>query len=129
MTVQQKRERRIKVFSYLYRVMTLQTDMAQAQKDAFESGEFSTEELSIIDSASTNFEEIKETISKNLKTGWSWVRLASVDRAILWTAMAEKKAWNTDKPVVINEYVRITKEYGSDDDTFKLVNAILDKVI
>ncbi len=74
-----------------------------------------------------NLEEIDRRISEHLKD-WELKRLNTVDRAILrlsaYTLLFQK---DTPVAVVINEAVALAKEYGT-DDSFKLVNAVLDSL-
>jgi len=70
--------------------------------------------------------EIDAAISKNL-IGWKLGRLALIDRNLLRMGMAEA-TFNSEKPIIIDDILRIAKKY-SDADSYKLINAILDKVI
>ncbi len=69
---------------------------------------------------------IDAEISKNL-IGWKLGRLALIDRNLLRMGMAEA-SFNSQKPIIIDDLLRIAKKY-SDADSYKLINAILDKVI
>jgi N utilization substance protein B len=71
-------------------------------------------------------QDIDAAISKNL-IGWKLNRLALIDRNLLRMGMAEA-TFNSEKPIIIDDLLRIAKKY-SDADSYKLVNAILDKVI
>jgi N utilization substance protein B len=70
--------------------------------------------------------EIDAAITKNL-IGWKLNRLALIDRNLLRMGIAEA-AFNSEKPIIIDDILRIAKKY-SDADSYKLINAILDKVI
>jgi len=70
--------------------------------------------------------EIDEAIAKNL-IGWKLGRLALIDRNLLRMGIAEAR-FNAEKPIVIDDVLRIAKKY-SDAESYKLINAILDKVI
>jgi N utilization substance protein B len=70
--------------------------------------------------------EIDAAISKNL-IGWKLNRLALIDRNLLRMGIAEA-TFNSEKPIIIDDLLRIAKKY-SDADSYKLINAILDKVI
>ncbi len=54
-------------------------------------------------------------------------RLALIDRNLLRMGIAEA-SFNSEKPIIIDDLLRIAKKY-SDADSYKLINAILDKVI
>jgi N utilization substance protein B len=70
--------------------------------------------------------EIDAAIARNL-IGWKLNRLALVDRNLLRMGIAEA-AFNSQKPIIIDDVLRIAKKY-SDAESYKLINAILDKVI
>jgi N utilization substance protein B len=70
--------------------------------------------------------EIDASISDNL-IGWKLNRLALIDRNLLRMGIAEA-TFNSEKPIIIDDVLRIAKKY-SDADSYKLINAILDKVI
>lgn len=70
--------------------------------------------------------EIDAAIAENL-IGWKLGRLALVDRNLLRMGIAEA-GFNSEKPIIIDDILRIAKKY-SDAESYKLINAILDKVI
>jgi N utilization substance protein B len=70
--------------------------------------------------------EIDASITENL-IGWKLNRLALIDRNLLRMGIAEA-TFNSEKPIIIDDILRIAKKY-SDADSYKLINAILDKVI
>ena len=76
-----------------------------------------------------NYQSIVDTISSSL-VGWTIDRLSYVDRAIMICACAELMLKDTPKEVIINEYLEITKEYSSVEDTkqVKLNNRVLDSL-
>jgi N utilization substance protein B len=62
-------------------------------------------------------------------TNWTLGRMAVLDRSILRLGCYEL-IYCPDVPpkVVINEYIEIAKQYGSDVKTGKLVNGVLDRI-
>lgn len=75
-----------------------------------------------------NQEEIDEEISKNLNK-WTLNRINLVAHAILLFSIGEYR--NTDscnKSEIINVAVNLAKKYLDDND-YKFINAILDKVL
>lgn len=73
--------------------------------------------------------EIDSLIVSNLKEGWQFARLMSVDRNILRLAVFELLFAQPTLPkgVVINEAVELAKRYGTDDSA-RFVNGILDSI-
>jgi N utilization substance protein B len=69
---------------------------------------------------------IDALITANL-IDWKLNRLAPIDRNLMRMGIAEA-TFNAEKPIIIDDLIRIAKKY-SDADSYKLINAILDKVI
>jgi transcription antitermination protein NusB len=69
---------------------------------------------------------IDRLITRNL-IGWKLERLMPVDRALLRMGVAESY-YNNQKAIIIDDVIRIAKKYGG-EDSYKIINAILDKVI
>ncbi|MCK4941922.1 MAG: transcription antitermination factor NusB [Candidatus Aminicenantes bacterium] len=74
----------------------------------------------------SNIRTIDDQISK-LLIDWSLKRLTPVDRNLLRMGIAES-SFNTEKAIIIDDIIRISKKY-SGEDSYKIINAILDKVI
>ncbi len=68
---------------------------------------------------------IDEKISKNL-IGWKLERLTPIDRNLIRMGIAESMKTG-NKIIVIDDIVRIAKKYGG-EESFKIINAVLDKV-
>ncbi len=83
----------------------------------------------ILDFVIKNYQLIIDTISSSL-VGWTIDRLSYVDRAIMICACAELMLKDAPKEVIINEYLEITKEYSSVEDTkqVKFNNRVLDSL-
>ena len=82
--------------------------------------------MKILEKVLTEKTKIDELIAKNL-IGWKLDRLAVVDRNLLRMGIGEA-FFNDQKAVIIDDIVRIAKKYG-DKESYKIINAILDKVI
>ena len=72
-------------------------------------------------------QEYEEKISALLRKDWSLDRLSKLDLAILLMSMHEILDHMEPKAPVINEAVNLAKKY-SGDDSYKLINGILDRV-
>lgn len=85
---------------------------------------------SIFDYSVNNKNEIDETISTNLDgKHWSVDKLESVLKAVLQAGIAELCVnTDTDKPVIISEYIDMADSFYPDGAEKRLVNAVLDKV-
>ncbi|MCP5050255.1 MAG: transcription antitermination factor NusB [bacterium] len=82
--------------------------------------------LKILEKIIEKGEEIDRLISENL-IGWKLERLLSVDRSLLRMGIAESY-FNDQKAVIIDDVIRIAKKYGG-EESYKIINAILDKII
>ncbi len=82
--------------------------------------------IDIVQNVIENRKKIDRLISGNL-IGWKLKRLVTVDRNLLRMGIAES-FFNDQKAIIIDDVVRIAKKY-SGEDSFKIINAILDKVI
>ena len=54
--------------------------------------------------------------------------LDPIERNALRLAIYEMLHSDLDKPIIINESIRLTKKYGAEDG-YKFVNAVLDKAL
>ena len=82
--------------------------------------------IDIIQNVMENKKEIDRLISGNLM-GCKKKRLVTVDRNLLRMGIAES-SFNDQKAIIIDDIIRIAKKY-SGEDSFKIINAVLDKVI
>jgi N utilization substance protein B len=82
--------------------------------------------VQILEAVIREMPDIDALISKHL-IGWSLTRLTPVDRNLIRMGIAESRI-HKEKAIVIDDVVRISKKYGG-EESFKIINAILDKVI
>lgn len=68
-----------------------------------------------------------QTINAMLRDDWDFNRLSILEQSILLLSFQELKTTDTPKPVIINEAVELCKTY-CDDDSYKLINGVLDQV-
>lgn len=82
----------------------------------------------IISGTIQKIQEIDKLIESHLSASWSFERINKVTLAILRTGIYELIYQKDSEPkIVIDEAVNIAKEYGT-DDSYKFINAILDKI-
>lgn len=79
----------------------------------------------VIKTAVANTERYSGYISNVLKEGWSFARLGYIEKAILLNGCAEFDLKQIEAAVIINESVEMAKKY-CDEDTYKLINSVLD---
>ena len=68
-----------------------------------------------------------QTINHLLRKDWTFNRLSVLEQAILLMACQEILVNQTPKAVVIDEAVGLAKKY-CDDDSYKLINGVLDQL-
>lgn len=83
---------------------------------------------SVIGISLTQKKDLVELINDEL-IDWTFDRLGFIEQAILLLACGEAIILQTEKQVIIDEAVKLAKEFGDEDDTYKLINATLDKVL
>ncbi len=94
------------------------------------TGQYNTDDkfvLELTNKVIDGSEELTKIIESSLKTGWTVSRLNYIDRAILMVAIYEIKYTDLDKRIIINEAVENSKVF-CDDDQYKFINGVLDKV-
>lgn len=69
---------------------------------------------------------IDQLIERNL-IGWKLDRLLAIDRCIMRLGIAES-FFNNQRAIIIDDFIRIAKKYA-EKDSYKLINAVLDKVL
>jgi N utilization substance protein B len=75
-----------------------------------------------------NREELDETISEHLRSGWTVDRIAPLDLNVMRVALFEIEEGGTPAEVAINEAVEIAKEYcGADSAGF--INGVLGAIL
>lgn len=123
-------EKRVIAFKFIYSLLIdealTKEDMEQKlQKEISEDSEYI---IKIISSFIKNKEEFENEVSLNLLKTWTLNRVNYIDKAIIFSSMSEYKAHNIDKNILIDQAIITSKKYG-DDNSYKFINFILDKVL
>ena len=119
-----RHENRQKLIFVLYQHLLLHKEINLCFADNFEDDdEFSR---NIIQDIETNKDNYIDEISKHL-VKWSFDRLNLIEQAILLEAISEFKLGLNDKAVIINEAIIFAKQY-CDDESYKYINGVLDKI-
>ena len=122
-------ELREKAMITVYQYLLVKRDTKQLIEDAFEMEQKDIPEylVKVIHTAIDNEEKYKEYINEVIKKGWSYDRLGAIEKAILINGCAEFDLKEVEAAVIINESVELAKKY-CDEDTYKLINRILDVI-
>ncbi len=85
--------------------------------------------LEILNSKLKSIELNSQKINQSIdKTDFDISKIDLIDKAILYVAFEEIIFGELDHPVVIDEAIRLSKKF-SNPDSFKFLNAIIDKYI
>lgn len=122
-------ELREKAMITVYQYLLVKRDTKQLIEDAFEMEQKDISEyfVKVIHTAIDNEEKYKGYINEVIKKGWSYDRLGAIEKAILINGCAEFDLKEVEAAVIINESVELAKKY-CDEDTYKLINRILDVI-
>ena len=87
----------------------------------------------VLDKVSQILKEIKlfeKDFSKTIKdySNIPFERIGGIELSILYLALYEVSKSSLDKPIIINEAIKLAKKFGQ-NSSHKFINAILDKVI
>lgn len=72
-------------------------------------------------------QEIYELAMNQYLKKWRFDRLSFIEQSILLIACAELELGYQEKPIIVNEAVRLAKEFG-DDESYKFINGVLDAI-
>lgn len=121
-------QRRVDISNYIYQCLLLEYDSEQIIFDAPSQNEFNLEQMQVIEYIANNLLDMVVMIKPFLNPSWTWERISYVDRAIMLTSIAENIVLKTPKNIAIDQALISVKQFNI-DDSYKYVNAILDKVI
>ncbi len=112
----------------LYQYFLLKGDIKQIVSDNLGKNEIDPFLYTITIDAVKYKDEYIAMLNDKLSTSeWEFDRLGFVERAILLIAVCELDLETAQKPIIIDEAVTLTKKY-CDDETYKLVNGVLDQL-
>lgn len=120
-----RHEYRVQIIFALYQSLLLNKDLRLSFDDNF-AGDDNEFLCKLKEDLILNYKNYIEDISP-LLTKWTFDRLSYIEQAILLESASEIKLGLNSKNIVINEAVRITKEY-CDEDSYKYINGVLDKL-
>ncbi len=121
-------EQRVELFKYIYGCLLSENDGPEIIEEAHQKHNFDADQMRVLEYWIDNNKTIIVTLSKNLNKTWTWQRLSYIDQALLIEAYSESQVLKTPKAVLIDQTIITARKY-SDDQTYKFINAILDKVL
>ena len=116
---------RDKVLQSLYEIEVGGQDLTDVLKDSFAKKNYVNFKL-LLEGVVKSQIKIDELLERNMDRKLS--DLDPIERNVLRLGVYELLNNNLDKPIVINESIRLTKKYGTSKG-YKYVNALLDKIV
>ncbi len=122
-----RHEQRLKLMIAIYQYLLLHKDINEVAEDIKSDNEVINEYFyDVLATIYDHEEELIEKIDVCLND-WDYDRLGYIEQAILLLGSVEIIKMKYDKAIVIDEAVELAKEY-CDDETYKLINGVLDKL-
>ncbi len=88
---------------------------------------FTNEQVKKVEKIIELIKEIEEKIQP-LLNDWNWTELKTLEKAILVNSFYEIFYLKKSKKIIINEYINLSKRYGTTDSSYKIINGILDSI-
>ena len=124
--VMNRHEYRVKVVFALYQSLLLNKDINKSFDDNF-SDEEKVDYINVIENdLILNKDNYIQEIYSHLRK-WTFDRLSYLEQAILLVACSEIKKEVASKSIVIDEAIRIAKEY-CDEKSYQYINGVLDNL-
>lgn len=122
-------EKRVDLFKYIYTCLIHEYNSEEIKMNHIEhSYDFEASYLKVIEYIAINFDDIKTKIINNINKTWTWERLSYVDRSIMLCSVAEFVVLEIPKNIIIDQSLITAKNYNI-DDSYKYINAILEKIL
>lgn len=123
-------EKRVVSFKFIYSCLVSELN----QKEMLEKYNIEIKQLnndyvnSIIFFFVSNKEKLFSQIKNLLQANWTIERLNLIDLSIVCSTISESNVHYVDKKILIDQAVITAKKYG-DQNSYKFVNSILDKIL
>ncbi len=123
-------KKRLDIVNIIYRdiLTNHNSDKLKNKEYAFDSEEFTYNQLKIIENYFQNYDSYKQKIIVLLDESWSWERVNPYTKALIMCAIAEHNAINTKKAIIIDQALKTCDHRGLIKDK-KFINAILEKML
>ena len=117
---------REKLMICIYQSQLLKKDLNETVSDNFEDEMLEDYGKDLVKSLIENKERFIEYINAVLEE-WTFDRLGYLEQSILLLACAEFDCRQLSAQVIMDEAINLTKSY-CDDNTYKLINGVLDRL-
>ncbi|MCV3754290.1 transcription antitermination protein NusB [Ureaplasma zalophigenitalium] len=123
-----QRQKRIKLFQFIYSYIMYKVDHQRALDRAVEMFSEGLDWLPAAEYYLENQKTLVTEIQPYLKDGWIWERLPYAEQALMLAILSESKTLKTPKSIIINEAVEIIKDF-CDLKSYKYINSVLDAIL
>jgi len=120
MTNKTQWQKRIDVFRYVMAYMS--------NRDYSLDNNYDSDQIKVINYFRDELDNIVNLVKKYIAPNHSWASTKEIDKAIIVSAYSEFKALNTPRNVIIDQAITTAKNYSS-ANSYKFINAILDKIL
>lgn len=120
------REKKIYLF-YKFYLPSITTEQLQYEAVHDKYLNFTNEQVKKVEKIIELIKEIEEKIQP-LLNDWNWTELKTLEKAILVNSFYEIFYLKKSKKIIINEYINLSKRYGTTDSSYKIINGILDSI-
>lgn len=86
------------------------------------------EQINVLTNIEKNYLVFKNLINKYTRDDWKWDRINPITRSVLLCAIVEILKQDNDLAVIANEYIEIAKDFIPDNESYKFVNIIIEKI-
>ncbi len=120
------REKKIYLF-YKFYLPSITVEQLQYEAVHDKYLNFTNEQVKKVEKIIELIKEIEEKIQP-LLNDWNWTELKTLEKAILVNSFYEIFYLKKSKKIIINEYINLSKRYGTTDSSYKIINGILDSI-
>lgn len=122
-------EKRVVVFKFIYSYLINDWDDVLYSEKANEEDILIDEYISkILLDILKNKNEYLDALNNNITKAWTMDRISIIDKSIILASCAEFFTHKIDKKIIIDEAIKTSKKYG-EENSFKFINSILDKIL
>ena len=123
-------KKRVNFFRLVYAYLQTHKPANELIQDAelVNPNEAGVDQQALLEDAIKHYDEYANEVAQYLKSGWTFDRISDVEKALFLCALSEFNVLHTDKNVIIDQTIITCKKYDN-PNSYKFVNAILDKLL
>lgn len=126
MNPKNQHQKRLEVIFFFYHHFVIRYSLKQTRR-YLKTKTFDFYQKKIIDYIFDHFDVLHKQISANLSQKWSFSEISNLEKAILFVALAEIRAHQIPKAIVISEAVKISRIYCLQKN-YTYINKVIDKI-